>query len=99
MKHITEILIDNGYKAHRAVYNKGVQEYIEVEFKNDYSSMVSGGLDYRFIKGDKEVIYGLNEYKKPPTLIRPRPKGVYRDDEMNRMLTEDSQKVFDNCIA
>ena len=98
MKHITEILIDNGYKAHRAVYNKGVQEYIEVEFKNDYSSMVSGGLDYRFVKDNKEVVFGLHEQHKPPTLIHPRPKGI-SDDEMNRMLTEDSQKVFDNCIA
>jgi len=98
MNHITEILIDNGYKAFRKVYKDKSFHYIECEFKNDYSTTVNGNMDYRFVKDNKEVVFGLHEQHKPPTLIHPRPKGI-NDDEMNRMLTEDSQKVFDNCIA
>jgi hypothetical protein len=33
-----------------------------------------------------EVIFGLNESGKPPTLIYPRPEGVYSDDVVNRSL-------------
>jgi hypothetical protein len=40
----------------------------------DYSTMREGGLDVRLIKGDSTFIYGLHEFKKPPTLISPRPR-------------------------
>lgn len=44
---------------------------------NDFSSMVVGGTDIRFIKDkdfENQIIWGLNEHGKPPTLIYPRPK-------------------------
>ena len=40
----------------------------------DYSTMREGGLDVRLIKGDSIFTIGLHEFKKPPTLISPRPK-------------------------
>ena len=40
----------------------------------DYSTMREGGLDVRLIKGDSTFVYGLHEFKKPPTLISPRPR-------------------------
>jgi hypothetical protein len=40
----------------------------------DYSTMREGGLDVRLIKGDSIFVYGLHEFKKPPTLISPRPR-------------------------
>jgi hypothetical protein len=46
---------------------------------HDYSSMVVGGLDSRFVKDldfDNQIIWGLHERGKPPTLITPRPNIV-----------------------
>lgn len=43
---------------------------------HDYSSMVVGGLDSRIIKDldfENQIIWGLHEAGKPPTLIHPRP--------------------------
>jgi len=40
----------------------------------DYSTMREGGLDVRLIKVDSTFTFGLHEFKKPPTLISPRPK-------------------------
>jgi hypothetical protein len=40
----------------------------------DYSTMREGGLDVRLIKGDSIFTIGLHEFKKPPTLISPRPR-------------------------
>lgn len=48
--------------------------------------MVEGRTDNRWVKGGKEIIFGLHERGKPPTLICPRPDGVYTDDEINRIL-------------
>jgi hypothetical protein len=36
--------------------------------------MREGGLDVRLIKGDSIFTIGLHEFKKPPTLISPRPR-------------------------
>lgn len=50
--------------------------YYPYDKTNDFSTMVCGGLDIRFVKdGDfkNPIIYGLHEHGKPPTLIYPRP--------------------------
>ena len=68
----------------------------------------------RFLHSDgREIVYGLNEYKKPPTLIYPRPRilrtfdGViydqHRDDVMNYCLQKESpadifKAMFDDSI-
>ena len=70
------ILEDKGYDRKRCRYNKKAKEwyYTDDDLSVDFSTMVSGGIDVRYIKGDREIIYGLAEHKKPPTLISPRPR-------------------------
>jgi len=111
-KHITEILIERGYKTYKFINktnwnpeakrqsqkilesHKNNVIFKEGDFDSDESSfyvpssfntiyhqanynvLAVGGLDIRFIKdGDfeNEIIYGLREFKKPPTLVWPRP--------------------------
>ncbi len=97
MKHITKILIDEGFKAHRKVYKNKQFHLVECDYKSHFSTE-SGCLDYRFIKDGFEVVYGLHEQNKPPTLISPRPDDVYDDDEMNDLLMSDSLEVYNNII-
>ena len=95
MKHITQILSDEGFKPYRKVYKNKSFHLVECEYKGVFSAE-SGCLDYRFIKDGFEVVYGLHEQNKPPTLISPRPIGVYTDNEMNDLLRIDSLEVYNN---
>ena len=52
--------------------------------KHILSTMVN--LDHRYLLNGVEIIFGLNEYKKPPTLISPRPKILVHID--GKVLTE-----------
>lgn len=100
-KHITQILLDNGFKTFRKILKNKQWEYVECKFKNDFSSMVSGGLDYRFIKDEIEIAYGLHEAHKPPTLIYPRPKikMVINDDVFGfKTLNEQSDDAMNLCM-
>ena len=65
-----QFLIDKGFKPYSKQFIKGEHKYMPPV---DYSSMTSGGCDKRYIKGDVEIIFGLNEIHHPPTLIYPRP--------------------------
>lgn len=68
-KHFTKYLTEDlGFKSYRKVGN----EYIENNI-NDFSTMQEGGIDIRYIKDGIEIVWGLHEFKKPPTLIYPRP--------------------------
>lgn len=67
------------FKRHDVIFTKGNERegtfYWEYR-PHDYSSMVVGGLDNRFVKDldfDNQIIWGLHEGGKPPTLITPRP--------------------------
>jgi len=97
MKHITQILIDNGFKTYRKVYKNKQFHLVECEY-NSHFSTESGCLDYRFIKDGLEVVYGLHEQNKPPTLIHPRPSKVYNDNDMNELLMNDSLEVYNTII-
>lgn len=98
MSNITNILIEKGFKVYRKIYQgNSTFKYVECEYKGVFSSE-NGYLDYRFIKDNLEVIYGLNEKNKPPTLISPRPNDVYSDDEMNRKLLVNSLDVYNEII-
>lgn len=97
---IVEYLIGNGFKPYRAIYNKSTCKF---EYEPDkyglqyYSSTVPGMSDIRLIKGEIEVIYGLHEVNKPPTLIYPS-LGV-NDDEVNRVLIkQDVNEIYDKII-
>ena len=67
---LIEYLLAIGYKPFR--YSKlGLVSCVN---PYDYSTMREGGLDVRLIKGDSIFTIGLHEFKKPPTLISPRPR-------------------------
>ena len=52
-------------------------------------------LDLRLTKGDKEVIYGLHEYKHSPTLIYPRPVNCIFDSDVDRLfLSKSFEEIF-----
>ena len=87
-------LIDKGFK--RFTLNT---KTFKLEYANGYllSSMVN--LDYRYLKGNIMIIFGLSEKNKPPTLIYPRPiRDNYSDDMMNRVLMKYSNNEILNAI-
>ena len=137
-KHLTEILLEMGYKTYRyastfpdqnPTFKAETQKllkrddlhffcgdktsevsgfYFPTPLSEGFSTMVVGGGCYFFVKDfdfdwDKMIIWGLSEYKKPPTLKSPRPrilvkkivKGnitVYNedhDDSMNLCLSKE----------
>ena len=98
-----DYLLSLGYKRYRKVYANGKFEYVDFKHKG-FSSMMPGGLDVRYIKDndfDNEIIFGLHEKYKPPTLVSPRPrinnKGMneYSDDAMNVcLLNETPEDIF-----
>lgn len=95
MSPFEQHLISVGFKRYRKSYEKKNWVYTPSNDGYSFSSMVSGELDYRYLHGDKEVIFGLSEKDKPPTLCWPRPKGVVSDDAMNRILKENNpEKVY-----
>jgi hypothetical protein len=92
---IVNYLIEKGYKPFRWSRNRLTPCDRPIEF----SSVTVGGVDVRLIKGNSVFIYGLHEKGKPPTLIYPRPKGIYLDDEMNRFLSENTdEEVFKKLL-
>jgi len=48
-----------------------------------FSTSLKGAVDVRYIKDNIEIVIGLNEKGKPPTLIYPRPKIMINGDEKN----------------
>lgn len=72
MKHLLEVIEDNGFKPYRFKYG-----FKECKTPSDISATVSGGLAVYWVKDEdfsNPVIWGLSEKGKPPTLISPRPK-------------------------
>lgn len=110
-KHFTKYLTEDlEFKPYRKIQGEYVQNNI-----NDYSTMQGGGIDIRYIKDNIEIIWGLHEFKKPPTLIYPRPRIILinkngftlneiNDDAMNICLKKESNEdiykaMFDNSIV
>lgn len=109
-KHFTKYLTEDlGFKPYRKIQGKYVENNI-----NDYSTMQEGGIDVRYIKNEIEIIWGLSEFKKPPTLISPRPRihftnkdgnliNQFGDDPVNICLKKESNEdiykaLFDKSI-
>lgn len=95
--HITKLLEEKGFKKFRYVFNDGEWEYIPSDY-DYFTTMKNGGLCIIYKKGDKEVVWGLSEYPKPPTLVHPRPKGIYNDDAMNNLLSKTDHEEILNSI-
>jgi len=88
-------LLSIGYSTFRVDYVDGVKTY--APSVDDYFSTYSPGkLDIRYLKDGHEIVFGLHEKDKPPTLIYPRPKGVESDDDMNRMLADfEPERIYE----
>ena len=83
MSAFTDYLIGIGYKPYRKVFVNKKFEY-QLSTYDYFTTVMGGGLDIRFLKDGKEIVWGLSENGKPPTLISPRPNGIKSDDEMIR---------------
>ncbi len=60
-------------------------------------------LDYRYIKNDLTIVFGLSQKDKPTTLIYPRPNlkfnSFVNDDQMNRILWKyKPEEILDSII-
>lgn len=98
-----DYIVSKGWVAHRRVFNKK-WEYV-LSTSDSFTTLESGGLDIRYLKDGKEIIFGLNEAYKPPTLIWPRPKeafdesiGYRTDDKMNQILLEKTPEEIFNLL-
>lgn len=89
-KFLLDLIIDKGYKLYQG-------EHL------NYSSMRFNGVDSRYIKDNRIIIWGLSEAGKPPTLISPRPKilktfkssrGSYTKSEIHDDLMNEVLKTF-----
>lgn len=96
-----QFLIDKGFK--KMILNLKTWQY---EPADNHVLSTYGPTEFRYLKDDKEILWGLNERRKPPTLVSPRPQirmkrdGVYwnqeRDDAMNIVLkTIDYDRIYE----
>jgi hypothetical protein len=95
MTAFEEYLLEQGYQKFIKKLIKGAWVYIPAD-KHNLSTLVN--IDHRYIKNGEEIIFGLHEKDKPPTLIWPRPLGVLLDDDMNRILLCYSPEVILDAI-
>ena len=79
-----EFLKANGWKPNR-------------ENDDFFSSLVIGGIDVRYMKDDKIIIWGLHDRGKPPTLIYPRR--WVDDNETNKFLESHTNEEILKAIG
>ena len=94
-----DFLILKGWQPFRKVNIKNEWVYQPCEFKNEYSTLITGYLDYRFLKDGKEIIWGLNEAYKPPTLCSPRSDNYMSDNEMNKIILEKTNEELYEIVC
>lgn len=95
MKHFLEIIKDNNFILRLGSLNFSTMKDLRAKFEDDKGNV---------------IIWGLNEYKKPPTLCYPRPHILIKkiveneiitlsqinDDAMNYvLLNEPHEKIFE----
>lgn len=96
-----------GYRPHTSKWNDKKREFDLIEGYKTPSSMAN--IENHWIKGDDIFTCGLHEYKKPITLINPRPNikningnaymGVFIDDDhMNKLLSQFKPEIIFNTI-
>ena len=134
MKHITDLLIEKGYKPYGQagrsknqnadaknqndwilknrndlIFLKGNKYsensmYLYPKPKNEISTMLVGGIYVIYMKDNNyknRIIWGLNEAKKPPTLIHPRPKinvKTYKDNKLINRINELCDDAMNECL-
>jgi hypothetical protein len=87
-------LLELGYK--KQVYDFKTKTLIDAKEFDILSTM--GHICFFYIKGNHEIIWGLHEIHKPPTLISPRPEHILNDDEMNRFILSHTNEELYNLI-
>lgn len=86
-------LLKNGWLCFRKTYVDDKWVYNLTHFDNHYSSIISGMMDFRFIKDGVEICWGLNEHHKPPTLCCYQM--CKTDNEMNQLLrTKTNEEIL-----
>lgn len=103
MKHLIDIAKEFGYEPFRST-SKGLVP--DTGNPMEFSSMVEGGIATIWMKeGFPNIVWGLSEYGKPPTLISPKPlvliDGCWRldDDAINHCLSKEAhEELFKNII-
>lgn len=93
-----QYLIQLGWISHRKKFINGEFHYVLCEFNNVYSTLENGGLDFRFMKDGKEIIWGLNEKGNPPSLVYPRPDGMNEDHKVHRFINDHTNEEILNLI-
>ena len=103
MTDFENYLLSIGYK--KFYYDFKTNSLIETD-KHQLSSNVN--IDYRYIKDDITIVFGLSEQGKPATLIHPRPlmlmhtkdgiKHHQHDDTMNAALHQFTPEEIYNAM-
>jgi hypothetical protein len=87
------VVFTEGNETEGIFYFKPIQPYY------DFSTMRTGGITTYWVK-DKDfknsIIWGMNEFGKPPTLISPRPKIKLRKEK--RILSQNYDDVMNVCL-
>ena len=88
-------IIELGYK--KQVYCHKIQTLVDVKEFDIISTM--GHICFFYTKDNhKQIVWGLHEIHKPPTLISPRPDFISNDDEMNRFILSHTNEELYNLI-
>lgn len=88
-------LIELGYK--KQVYCHKTKSLIDVKEFDILSTM--GHICFFYTKDNhKQIVWGLHEINKPPTLISPRPEHILNDDDMNRCILSNTNEELYNLI-
>lgn len=77
-------------------YVKKVFDFKTMTYKEPKHHIISTmvNLDHRYLKDGKEIIFGLNEAGKPPTLIYPRPNiELTRNGKIEDNTSDDAMNV------
>lgn len=102
MTAFEQYLISIGYKRYR-----NGKEVTDIK-QYGFSTMEPGGCTYEYLKdGATYIVFGLNEYKKPPTFCGPRKNilgqrfndgELTEDDIINQLLKKHSPEEFYKMI-
>lgn len=92
-------LIEQGFKCYHFKVDSG--KLIKVDGFCPISTMVN--IHNRYLKGNLDIKVGLSEKGRPTTIVYPRPKGIYNDDQMNQFILSNSNEnileaIYENTI-
>lgn len=73
-------LLSIGYIPHQEDFKRRKGKLVvTTSIADKYRLSSMGYMDYKYIRGDNVIVYGLNETKKPPTIKWPKPRIIDAD--------------------